>query len=238
MTATAANALTLSKSQIGVAESPAGSNHVKYSVWYGVTGPWCAMFVSWVWWSIGVRFSGAQSSKGWASAELMRQFFIKHGWYHSTPQPGDVTFFHIPGEHAGANHVGFYLKKPSAQMVRTRDGNTSAGGSRDGGHVGEVDRSESYVLGYGRPPYIATGTSSPTIPPSWWKRTLTLTSPYMDGLDVEAAAQRLIAHGQNPGTPHNIFGPMMDSATRGFQRHVGIVEDGDIGPTTAYKLGG
>jgi hypothetical protein len=34
--------------QLGVKESPAGSNHVKFGIWYGIVGAWCAMFVSWV----------------------------------------------------------------------------------------------------------------------------------------------------------------------------------------------
>jgi len=32
---------------IGVKESPAGSNKVRFSEWYGMRGPWCAMFVTW-----------------------------------------------------------------------------------------------------------------------------------------------------------------------------------------------
>jgi hypothetical protein len=39
-------ALELAKTQIGIKESPPDSNHVKYTNWYGMTGPWCAMFVT------------------------------------------------------------------------------------------------------------------------------------------------------------------------------------------------
>lgn len=34
-------------SQLGETEHPSGSNRSKYSLWYGVIGPWCAMFCTW-----------------------------------------------------------------------------------------------------------------------------------------------------------------------------------------------
>jgi peptidoglycan hydrolase-like protein with peptidoglycan-binding domain len=39
-------ALKVAREYIGVKENPAGSNRVLFSEWYGVTGPWCAMFVT------------------------------------------------------------------------------------------------------------------------------------------------------------------------------------------------
>ena len=38
----------LAVTQLGVRELPAGSNRVVYSAWYGMVGPWCAMFISWL----------------------------------------------------------------------------------------------------------------------------------------------------------------------------------------------
>src|SRR5262245_10969388 len=35
-------ALELAVTQLGIKESPSGSNQVKYSDWYGMVGPWCA----------------------------------------------------------------------------------------------------------------------------------------------------------------------------------------------------
>ena len=40
-------------SQIGVHESPAGSNITVFSRWYGIIGAWCAMFISWCVWASG-----------------------------------------------------------------------------------------------------------------------------------------------------------------------------------------
>src|SRR5215831_3268304 len=46
-------ALELATTQLGVKESPAESNQVKYASWYGMIGPWCAMFCTWCYDSSG-----------------------------------------------------------------------------------------------------------------------------------------------------------------------------------------
>lgn len=40
-------------SQLGQTESPPGSNRSKFSLWYGLIGPWCAMFVTWAYVMVG-----------------------------------------------------------------------------------------------------------------------------------------------------------------------------------------
>ncbi|MBR2717564.1 MAG: peptidoglycan-binding protein, partial [Oscillospiraceae bacterium] len=50
---TAAKLIKIAESQVGVKESPAGSNNVKYNTWYyghpvsGAAYPWCCVFVEW-----------------------------------------------------------------------------------------------------------------------------------------------------------------------------------------------
>ena len=39
--------IAVARAEIGTAESPAYSNKVKYSDWWGYAGPWCGMYVSW-----------------------------------------------------------------------------------------------------------------------------------------------------------------------------------------------
>lgn len=40
-------------SQLGETERPPNSNRSKFSTWYGIIGPWCAMFVTWVFATLG-----------------------------------------------------------------------------------------------------------------------------------------------------------------------------------------
>lgn len=238
MSATAANAVRLAASQDGVQESPPGSNICKFSTWFGVRGPWCAMFLSWVWYSIGLRFPNAQTAKGWASAQMMHDYFKRRGWIVTTPRPGDAVFWHMTGGHAGINHVSLYVSGSSS--VASWDGNTSTASDQDGGHVEKRTRprrgDRGYVVAYGRPPYVP-GTTT-TKPPTWWHRNILLTSPYMKGDDVAAAARRLKAHGFDPGLPIDIAGPKFDQAVHDFQVKKGLKPDRIVGPTTATALGG
>lgn len=55
--------LNRARSQIGTGEQRPGSNRVPYSDWYGVRGPWCAMFVSWCLFHEGLPLP-AESAKG------------------------------------------------------------------------------------------------------------------------------------------------------------------------------
>jgi hypothetical protein len=233
-TATAANAIKVAASQNGQQENPDGSNVCKFSTWFGVTGPWCAMFLSWCWWAIGLRFTRAQTERGWASAESMRCYFRNKGWLVTTPRAGDVVFWHFPNGHAGANHVSLFVSG-TADTVTTWDGNTSTANDRDGGHVEKRTRPKGNVIGYGRPPYAA-GTAT-TKAPTWWTRTQLLTSPMRRGADIAAAATRLGAKGFPCGSPANVFGPQMDKSVRAFQKAAGLKVDGQLGPTTATALG-
>lgn len=55
------------KSQVGTKESPAGSNKVKYNTWYygkevsGSAYPWCAAFITWLFWHVEVIAKAATS---------------------------------------------------------------------------------------------------------------------------------------------------------------------------------
>lgn len=238
MTATRAQSLALSKSWLGRHEDPAGSNRCWVTAWFGIIGPWCAMMQSLRLFTLGFRYTGAQTAKGWASAEMMHQYWIRKGWMTSHPEPGDLVFFHFPGEHAGCNHVGEFLSFPASTTVKTRDGNTSGTNPADGGMVADMVRSRSYVLGYGKVAFAAAGTAPVTRPATWWVRTITLTSPYTKGPDVLACQKRLKALGFYTGALDSTFGPVMFAAVKAFQKAKGLRVDGIVGPATAHAIGG
>jgi hypothetical protein len=147
---------------IGTAEQPAYSNRVPgITDWYGMVGPWCAMFVSRVFADAGLPLP-ATTSKGFAYTPTGANWFRSAGRWHTTsPQVGDVVFFDFPGD--GVNrisHVGIVVAVLGGGRIATIEGNTNAAGSRTGGSVLRHTRS-SGIVGYGRPAYTTGGTDMP-----------------------------------------------------------------------------
>jgi peptidoglycan hydrolase-like protein with peptidoglycan-binding domain len=148
--------LRVAASQIGVKESPAGSNRQKYGKWYGMNGqPWCDMFVSWCAFQAGE--SKAVGKYAYCPSHVA--FFKRQGrWLdrNSKPQPGDIVFFASRGT---ACHVGIVEKRLGAYAVQTIEGNTSTSSNDNGGKVMRRKRaygrkgSNWYILGFGRPAY-------------------------------------------------------------------------------------
>lgn len=147
-------------SQIGVKESPAGSNNQKYGKAYGWSGvPWCCIFVWWVF-----RECGASSlfydGKKVAYCPYVVTWAKKAGLWlgrTATPQPGDVVLF--AGSNGVASHIGIVEKRINASKVQTIEGNTSVTSNDNGGAVMRRVRSYNsvgasfYILGFVRPRY-------------------------------------------------------------------------------------
>ena len=91
--------------EIGNTEHPPHSNITKYGKWYGLDGqPWCAMFVSWVFYQEGMPLPFT-TKKGFAYCPSGVAAFKKRGqWHTSAPRPGDVVFFNWDG--GNVDHVG------------------------------------------------------------------------------------------------------------------------------------
>ena len=84
--ATAAHLLDIARAELGTKESPAGSNKVKYSAWYGLTGPWCVMFVMWC-----CNQAGVDLPIRTASCSALRASAQSAGmWVTGGYQPGDI----------------------------------------------------------------------------------------------------------------------------------------------------
>lgn len=163
---TAEQVLALAAQQIGTAENPPYSNKVKYSDWYGLTGPWCAMFVSWVLHHAGYPIE-ISSSKGFAYCPSGVKWFKDHGRWagrKTKPEPGWVIFFDFPND--GVNrpsHTGLVEAPLADGRVATIEGNTNGAGSRDGGSVMRHRRSVAGgIIGYGIIDYTDPG--DPTEP--------------------------------------------------------------------------
>lgn len=161
--ATASEFVKKGASQIGVKESPAGSNKVKYAEWYGMNGqPWCDMFVSWCAAQVGAsslvgKFAYCPSHVNYA--KKLGQWLDRE----AKPQPGDIVFF---SNGTRACHVGIVEKRNGTSSVTTIEGNTSVTSNDNGGAVMRRTRSYGtvgsswYIMGFFRPKWGGSSSSS------------------------------------------------------------------------------
>jgi hypothetical protein len=162
---TATRVLDIARSQIGVEESPHGSNRQPYGRAYGWDGvAWCAQFV---WWVMTQAGNGPLVPKT-ASTVVMRNWYrARHQWV-SDPRPGDIAFFKFPGNNNPVNHVAFVEGVERGGSIITIEGNTagtSAGDQRNGGMVARKRRL-SNIVGFARPNYgiMVPKTEAPQAP--------------------------------------------------------------------------
>ena len=155
----AIDAIKIARQEIGVKESPANSNNVKYNTWYyghpvqdgfptkNSKYPWCAVFISWI-------FKDEQSlCKKTASCVDMLSWFEKRGQIVSTPQAGDIVFFKYSTNNRRTNHVGLVESAfENTIKIKTVEGNTSISSNDNGGSVMERVRT-SNIVAYARPNY-------------------------------------------------------------------------------------
>ena len=146
--ATANEILAVARKELGVKESPAGSNRTKYGTWYGLDGqPWCMMFIQWVFAQAGVELPVKTASCG----TFMRAAQAAGRWVTSNYQPGDVVIYDFPGGGV-TDHCGIVVT-PLTTGVRTIEGNTGTGNDANGGEVMERTRPANWIVGAYRPIY-------------------------------------------------------------------------------------
>ena len=121
--------LVVAVGELGTKESPPNSNVVKYSKWYGITGPWCAMFVSWVAWKSDIEFHYAYVPYVVADARAKRNGLR----VTSDPQPGDIVCYDWDG--GVADHIGIFEKWHADGTFSAIEGNTSLSNNSNGGEV-------------------------------------------------------------------------------------------------------
>lgn len=134
-------ALARARSQIGVTESPYGSNEVLYSDWYGMVGPWCAMFVTWC-------FELAAADLGKDSPSFVRGSYYAYVPYlledaragrrglsiSGSPEPGWLAVY--DWERNGVpDHLGIFEEWIGGRTFSAIEGNTSSSSDSNGGQV-------------------------------------------------------------------------------------------------------
>ena len=121
-------ALARAVTQLGVKESPAGSNQTPYTKWYGMVGPWCAMFCTWC-----LRAGGRQSPSFKQGVSYAYVPYIvsdaragRNGLsVTSSPLPGDLVCYdwYYDGTF---DHVGLFERWKGSPAGSTRSRATRA----------------------------------------------------------------------------------------------------------------
>ena len=173
--ATAKDVTALAAGEIGVSESPAGSNTVRYNTeYYGrkVSGgayPWCVVFLWWVFRQAGASglFYGGGKT---ASCGTLRSYAKRHGqWVTADYRPGDILIYDFSGKQSTPEHAGILERVTRSGGLVAIEGNTSAADPSNGGTVRRRSRRVSQVVGAYRPAYD-TERKAITVPASQVRR--------------------------------------------------------------------
>lgn len=133
-------ALALAKTQLGITESPAGSNKVKYTNWYGMVGPWCAMFDTWCY--VTNEHSKAPSPSFVRGERYSYVPYLvadaRAGKYGLSvtgdPIPGDLVCYDWEWNDE-FDHMGMFEKWTGLYTFDAIEGNTSTSNNSNGGQV-------------------------------------------------------------------------------------------------------
>lgn len=234
--------LAIAASQLGISESPAGSNRVKYNEWYGVNNiPWCATFVSWVLDKAGLdELHGLQNERGSAYCPYIEKYYKNQGRWQTKPQVGAIVLFDW-GSDGISDHIGFVESAETSRIVITLEGNTSSADNSNGGQVQRRKRYSSQIRGYGIPLYQGEGGpldfSSLTYE-ELGEPQLYLTSPMIRGPIVKYVQQRLLKLGYSLGEDgaDSWYGTVTAAAVKSFQEAKGLEVDGWLGRNTWNAL--
>jgi hypothetical protein len=127
--------------ELGVKESPPESNNVLYTDWYGMVGPWCAMFVTWCF----ERAADDLNTDSPAFIQGGRYAYVpyliadaraaKYGLsVTDDPIPGDLVCYDW-GWDGEYDHVGIFECWQNGAVFDAIEGNTSTSDNSNGGQV-------------------------------------------------------------------------------------------------------
>ena len=144
----------LAYEQIGIKEGIDANgeydNMTKFGIWYGNYGePWCATFVSWVWYHAGLsnnlllKYQGCTAGMGWCKEQGI--FKTKEEY---TPKTGDIVFFQSGSVYNGvSSHTGIVAHCDGA-YIYTIEGHRS-----NRVDVWRLSVDNYTIIGYGVPNY-------------------------------------------------------------------------------------
>lgn len=229
--------LAVARSQINETEIPFGSNRCKFSLWYGLIGPWCGMFVSWVASAahateIIPRYAYTPSGAAW---------FKARGRFSRTPHVGSIVFYQFPGIDR-ISHTGIVETVYADGSWVAIEGNTDEAGGRTGGKVMRKHRySVGAQGGFGNPAYSHTVTSGSHPSPALlsvktWQRILEFAPDRVDGQygpDTEQRSQWMRTAAR---TVNGTLSGSAKSTIQLIQRVIDTPDDGAWGPASRVRM--
>lgn len=215
------------KKQIGTAEAPYGSNHIRYVTEYlGYTpkDPWppYCMMAQWVGFKeCGLSDKFMDGGKT-ASCTRLYEWAVEHGqWVTGDYCEGDVFIFAKPLTKAGIEHTGYYTGcRNGSRYITIEANNTSA--------VGYVNREASEIFGAYRAKWDDAATTAPEY----------LKIPEIKRGDKGAAVVSMqilldvYGFDVGPDGADGDFGANTEAAVKRFQATVGLKADGICGEQT------
>jgi hypothetical protein len=242
---TAVKAVAEAKRDLGMKESPRGSNCVPITREFGkIPGypsggygyPWCAAATS-IWLkTIGLRPNADYPHT--ASTITQYNWAKSKGRWYTTPQVGDLVLYSSNGKSSGIYHVEL-VEKVSASSITTIGGNTSGSdehgiqGNGDGCYRKTISRGNSRIYGFVRPKYSgSSATDKPWDGKSYPGHLIRLGDR---GAEVKKVQQMLNDFGWKL-TVDADFGPSTQHAVKVFQRNHDLEPDGTVGKDTWTKL--
>lgn len=143
-------ALKRAITQLGITESPSGSNNNKYGQWYGMNyQPWCAMFCTWSF-ELGAADVGKDSPSFVRGSRYSYCPYVvgdaranRYGLKTTDdPIPGDLVVYDWGSSGDGVyDHIGIFERWISGMTVfNAIEGNTSYGNDSNGGEVMRRER--------------------------------------------------------------------------------------------------
>lgn len=143
----------------GMREKPAGSNHVPFTVEFGIGNvPWCAIAVSLAFkHGAGIVLGGAgawawYTGRGFAYVPALAAWAMHRGYWHGRTacRRGDIAVYGFG--HSYGVHTGITTDPMEGGRFTAIEGNTAVGNDSNGGQVMYRLRYASEVLGFIRIP--------------------------------------------------------------------------------------
>jgi len=145
-------ALNEATKHIGTRESPSGSNRVTFSTWYGIIGPWCAMFCTYCYDKVQSKAFIRGSRYAYVPYIVQdAQRGVNGLAVTNSPLPGDLVCYDWE-KNGVSDHVGLFEKwtNQARGEFSAIEGNTGIGNNSNGGQVMRRNRTRGSVQAFVR----------------------------------------------------------------------------------------